>query len=154
MSDRSEPAVNSGLAKGSTHLVSSFATHDFGADTVRIGDLNGDGAPDLLFVQTLLQAKPGTNELLCRTRDIRCLTAATISGEVLWQSGEPFVGNGCNTGDMPVQVYDWDNDGENEVLFIRQAVYAEMYPGDPKEYRGRAKRYEGTATRSESGWGS
>jgi len=48
--------------------------------------------------------------------------------------------------DVAVQVYDWDNDGENEVLYIRQAVYAELYPHDPPEYRARAKRYEGTAT--------
>jgi len=129
-----------------THLMSAFETHLFGADTLRIGDLNGDGAPDLLFAQTHNEAKPGTNELGCRTREIRCLTATTIAGDVLWQYGEPSVQNGCNTGDMPVQVYDWDGDGENEVLFIRQAVYAEMYPGDPAEYRGRAKQYEGTAT--------
>jgi hypothetical protein len=129
-----------------THLVSSFATREFGADLVRIGDLNGDGAPDLLFVQTHNQSKPGTNELLCRTREIRCLTATTIAGEILWQYGEPSLQNGCNTGDMPVQIYDWDGDGENEVLFILQAVYAEMYPEDAPEYRARAKRYEGTAT--------
>jgi hypothetical protein len=128
------------------HVVSTFETREFGADTVRVGDLNGDGAPDLLFVQTRNQIKPGTSELLCRTRKIRCLTATTIGGELLWQYGEPSLQNGCNTGDMPVQVYDWDGDGENEVLFIRQASYAEMYPDDPPEYRGRAKRYDGTAT--------
>ena len=130
----------------SVHLVSSIGAKDFGADTIRIGDLNGDGAPDLLFAQTFTPAKPGTNEILCRTREIRCLTATTIFGEGLWQYGEPSVRNGCNAGDLPVQVYDWDNDGENEVLFIRQAVYAEMYPDDPAVFRGRAKRYEGTAT--------
>ena len=129
-----------------THLVSSFATREFGADTVRIGDLNGDGAPDLLFTQTHNQIRPGTSELLCRTREIRCLRATTIAGDILWQYGEPSTQNGCNTGDMPVQVYAWDGDGKNEVLFIRQAIYAEMYPEDLPEYRGRAKRYQGTAT--------
>jgi hypothetical protein len=42
--------------------------------TVRIGDLNGDGAPDLLFAQTLIQAKPGSHELVCRTRELGCQT--------------------------------------------------------------------------------
>jgi len=128
------------------HLVSAFETHLFGADGLRIGDLNGDGAPDLLFTQVLNLAKPGTRQLLCSTREVSCLTATTIWGEVLWQHGEPSVENGCGTADAPVQIYDWDDDGENEVLFIRQAIYAEMYPGDPPDLRGRAKRYEGTAT--------
>jgi len=132
-------------SRPTTHLLSAFATHEYGADTVRIGDLNGDGAPDLLFVQTYNEAT-AAGELACRTREIHCLTATTIHGDILWQHGQPSVQNGCNTGDMPVQVYDWDGDGENEVLFIRQAKYAEMYPGDPANYRGRAKRYEGTAT--------
>ncbi len=117
------------------NLVSSIDAPDFGADTVRIGDMNGDGAPDLLFVQSEYA-----------TREIRCLTAATISGERLWQTGEPSPANGRVYSDLPVQIYDWDNDGVNEVLYIRQAKYAERYPGDPAAYRERARRYEGTAT--------
>jgi len=34
------------------HLVSCIDVKDFGAETVRIGDLDGDGGPDLLFVQS------------------------------------------------------------------------------------------------------
>jgi outer membrane protein assembly factor BamB len=122
------------------HLVSSIDTREFGSEDVRIGDLNGDGAPDLLFAQ----GGYGSEPIEC-TREIRCLTATTISGELLWQSGEPSVQNGC-WGDLPLQIYDWDNDGENEVVLIRQAVYAELYPSDPKSFRGRAKRFDGTAT--------
>lgn len=60
------------------HLVSRIDVKDFGAETVRIADLNDDGAPDLLFVQSVYG-----------TREITCLTATTIFGEVLWQSGTP-----------------------------------------------------------------
>lgn len=35
------------------HLVSRIDVRDFGAETVRIGDLNSDGAPDLLLVQSV-----------------------------------------------------------------------------------------------------
>ena len=122
---------------GTARVVSSFETPDFGSSTVRIGDLNGDGAPDLLFVQS--EYGP---------REIRCLTATTITGERLWQTGEPSPANGRVYSDLPAQIYDWDNDGANEVLYIRQAVYAE-----PQEYmngdclmRERANRYEGDAT--------
>ena len=119
------------------HLVSSIDTQDFGAETVRVGDLNGDGAPDLLFVQNVYGS-----------REIRCLTATTIYGERLWQTGAPNARNGRVYSDLPVQVYDWDNDGANEVLYVRQAEYAE-----PIEYRlgddvirERARRYKGNAT--------
>ena len=118
----------------STHLVSAIDVKDFGAETVRVGDLNSDGAPDLLFVQNLYGP-----------RTITCLTAATIEGEVLWQVGTPSRDNGFIYCDLPVQIYDWDNDGRNEVLYVQQARYAELYP-DTGYAVERAKRYEGDAT--------
>jgi len=124
----------------STHLVSSFLTRDFGAETVRIGDLNGDGAPDLLYTQCSYGQ-----------RDITCLTATTLTGEILWQVGAPSAENSDVYGDLPVQIYDWDNDGHNEVLYIKQAIYADpvLYDEPPlyKERKicERARRYEGDA---------
>ena len=93
-------------------LVASLDVKDFGAETIRIGDLNGDGAPDLLLVQNVRA-----------TREITCLTAVTIGGQILWQVGTPSLDNGLVYCDLPVQVYDWDNDGRNEVLYVRQAKY-------------------------------
>ena len=60
----------------SIHLVSSIEAPDFGSLTLRVGDLNGDGAPDFLFIQ---------NEY--GPRVITCLTAATVLGQKLWQVG-------------------------------------------------------------------
>jgi outer membrane protein assembly factor BamB len=119
----------------SVHLVSSIETRDFGAETVRVGDLNGDGAPDLLFVQSVYGS-----------REIRCLTATTILGERLWQTGKPSEANGRVYSDLPVQVYDWDNDGINEVLYVRQAEYVEPIEYGEEKIRERANRYEGNAT--------
>ncbi|HOX37267.1 MAG TPA: hypothetical protein PL033_04690 [Candidatus Brocadiia bacterium] len=114
-------------------LVSNIDVRDFGAEQLRIGDLNGDGAPDFLFAQSVYG-----------TREITCLTATTFSGEILWQYGKPNADNGRIYSDLPVQVYDWDNDGRNEVMFVRQAKYAEV--DDPKSWvRERARRYEGDA---------
>ena len=122
-----------GKALTTAHLVSNIDVKDFGAETVRIGDLDGDGGPDLLFVQSVRG-----------TRAITCLTAATIFGKVLWQTGAPSKDNGAIYSDLPVQIYDWDRDGHNEVLYVRQAVYAEPpYQGGVRE---RADRYEGNAT--------
>lgn len=138
-----QPTLSPSMAAlhGSTHLVSSFETPDFAADTVRVGDLNGDGAPDLLYAQCIYGQ-----------REISCLTAVTIHGQKLWQVGTPSAANGDVYGDLPVQIYDWDNDGANEVLYIRQARYAEpiLYDGDKayleKRICERASRYEGDAT--------
>ncbi len=120
-------------APSTRYLVSRIDVKDFGAETLRIGDLNGDGGPDLLFVQSVYG-----------TREITCLTATTILGEVLWQSGTASVANGRIYSDLPVQIYDWDADGRNEVLYVRQARYADPpYTGGARE---RASRYEGNAT--------
>ncbi len=117
-----------------THLVSAIDVGDFGAETLRVGDLNGDGAPDLLLTQSVYG-----------TRAITCLTALTITGQVLWQRGTPSRDNGHIYGDLPVQIHDWDGDGRNEVLYVEPARYAELFPGTGYAVE-RAKRYEGTAT--------
>lgn len=116
------------------HRVSRIDTQSFGAKTLRIGDLNNDGAPDLLLAQSIYG-----------TREITCLTALTIEGRVLWQYGKPSPENGSVYSDLPVQIYDWDGDGRNEVLYVQQATYVEAV-NPTLWYRERAKRYEGEAT--------
>ncbi len=103
------PITEGGKPK-TVHLVSQIDVKDFGAQTVRIGDLDGDGGPDLLFIQNVRS-----------TRQITCLTATTLSGKVLWQTGRPSRDNGAASSDLPVQIYDWDRDGANEVLYIGRA---------------------------------
>ena len=117
------------------HLVSRIVGQEFLSETVRIGDLNGDGAPDVLFVQNLYGP-----------RSITCLTATTIAGEILWQTGTSSKDNGRCYCDLPVQIYDWDRDGRNEVLYVRQANYVDSSVPDPRRVRERAERYEGDAT--------
>lgn len=118
----------------SVHVVSDIDVRDFGAEIVKVGDLNGDGAPDILFVQSVYE-----------TREITCLTAVSVAGEVLWQVGEPSADNGRIYSDLPVQVYDWDGDGRNEVLYVKQAPYVEPAPSGGWA-RERALTYGGDAT--------
>ncbi len=118
-----------------THLVSRIVGKDFLSETIRIGDLNGDGAPDVLFVQDLYGP-----------RIITCLTATTLAGDILWQTGTPSKDNGRAYCDLPVQIYDWDHDGTNEVVYVRQATYLDAGPATAQNIRERAPRYEGNAT--------
>ncbi len=64
-------------------LLSRIDVKDFGAETIRMGDLDADGGLDLLFVQGHVGS-----------RQITCLTAATITGQGLWQAGKPSAENG------------------------------------------------------------
>ena len=131
----SAPATAAEDPPSTVHLVTSIVGQEFLSETVRIGDLNGDGAPDLLFVQNLYGP-----------RTITCLTATTVSGQILWQTGTPSKDNGRCYCDLPVQIYDFDRDGRNEVLYVRQATYLDSPPPDPRTVRERAARYEGDAT--------
>jgi len=138
----------------SSYLVSSIDTKDFGGDIVKIGDFNCDGSYELLFVQSDV----------C-TRDITCLTATDIFGNILWQKGDPSKDNSGIYSDLAIQIYDWDGDGKLEILYVEQAIYAESIVWDyslarhiivPTSRRGElkgrkgwaqegARRYEGDA---------
>jgi len=50
---------------------------------------------------------------------LSCLTAVTLEGKVLWQSGRPNPANGLLTNDTPFQIHDIDGDGRNEVILVR-----------------------------------
>lgn len=96
-----------------THVVSVIDVGDFGAEALRVGDLSGDGAPDLLLTQSLYG-----------TRRITCLTAVSITGEILWEQGSPSRDNGYVYSDLPVQIHDWDGDGRIVDTFTVQ--YSEI----------------------------
>ncbi len=78
-----------------------------------LGDINGDGIMEVVMVQ------PD-----CAFDDryfphsVVCATAYNLQGEMLWQIGTPdpnVVGSGA---DIPAQIYDIDNDGNNEFLCV------------------------------------
>ena len=95
----------------SPRLLKQIDYGDYGSKYHRIGDLDGDGIPDLLLVQ--VTAPGGEDKAI-----ITCLTALTLDGKRLWQVGKPDPKNIYFGGDFPVQIYDQDGDGNNEVLYI------------------------------------
>ena len=91
-----------------------FDTPDFGAGrNVRFGDLDGDGAPEMLFAQNVPKVRGDAFD------HISCLTAVSLDGRVLWQQGRPNPKNGLLTNDTPFQIHDLDGDGRAEVVLAR-----------------------------------
>ncbi len=91
-----------------------FETPRFGAGrNVRFGDLDGDGALDMLIAQNIPRVRGDAFD------HISCLTAVTLDGKVLWQQGKADPRNGLLTNDTPFQIHDIDGDGHEEVVLVR-----------------------------------
>jgi len=95
-------------------LWKKFDTPRFGGGrNVRFGDLDGDGIPDMLIAQNIPRVQGDAYD------QISCLTAVTLDGKTIWQSGRPDPRNGLLTNDTPFQIHDIDGDGRNEVVAAR-----------------------------------
>lgn len=78
-----------------------------------LGDLDGDGRAELLFVQP-----DNRQDVRYIPHQVGCLTAFDLDGRLLWQRGTPDPGAGSQGSDYPAQVYDLDGDGRLEVLCV------------------------------------
>jgi len=100
-----------------------LSTEGFGSGRrIRLGDLNGDGQLEIVFPRLVPRSSAH--------QEIACLTAMTLDGEVLWQTGETRARCPCYkadeecSADAPVQINDIDGDGNAEVVAVlnRQIV--------------------------------
>jgi len=78
-----------------------------------VGDLNSDGRMELLMVQSV-----GGVDTKYLPHQVQCMTAFDLDGNVLWQVGKPDPNPGGPGADYPIQIYDIDGDGHNEVLCV------------------------------------
>jgi hypothetical protein len=87
-------------------VVRTLDLANFGSHVVKFGRLTADGQAGVVFVQ------------IDATRNITCITAVSLSnGSILWQRGTPNPDNFETSGEIPVQVYDWNQDGIDDVIF-------------------------------------
>ncbi|HWC16956.1 MAG TPA: twin-arginine translocation signal domain-containing protein, partial [Terriglobales bacterium] len=95
-------------------LWKQFSTPKFGAGrSARFGDLDGDGQIEMLIAQNIPRVSGDAHD------QISCLTAVSLDGKILWQSGRPNPRNILLTNDLPFQIHDIDGDGQNEVIAVR-----------------------------------
>lgn len=97
--------------------VKQIETEGFGVGRqVRFGHLKSRDRLDVLLAQNI-KLMPGSDSLTT----VRCLTAMDLDGNILWQFGEPSADRdaGMVTCDVPVQIYDIDGDGNDEVLCLK-----------------------------------
>lgn len=83
-----------------------------------LGDLTGDGTMDFLMVQP----NGGIDDRYV-PHQVAAITAFNIEGDMLWQAGTPSSNPGGPGSDYPIQIYDIDGDGYNEVLCVMDQFF-------------------------------
>ena len=109
-------------------LVRELDLGSSGGDSLFVADINGDGRPEFLWLQSagifksdLFARNPGFRERNDPGFDPRrfCLTATDSSGHVLWQQGTPYGRDWpsyvSHVSDEMVAVGDFDADGQAEL---------------------------------------
>jgi len=103
-------------------------TRGFGTGRhIRFGHLTGGGNLEMVLAQNM-KLTPANDNLAT----VRCLTALDLDGNVLWQFGDPSADPdaGMLTADVPVQIYDIDGDGRDEVLCLKNFKLYVLNGGD------------------------
>lgn len=86
-----------------------------------VGDINGDGRLEMVFVQP----DKSMDDRYFPHQAV-CATAFTLDGEMLWQIGTPDADAESVLTDIPAQIYDLDNDGNNEFLCVMDGEFCEF----------------------------
>ncbi len=115
---REEAAVQREQAEMAKHpamkLWKKIDLKNFGTSRqLRFGHLLGDGSWQIVLAQMQKRVTGDAYGF------ISCLTAIDLDGNVLWQLGEPSEQSdvlGKVSADMPLQVYDIDHDGFDEII--------------------------------------
>ncbi|MBN2002164.1 MAG: hypothetical protein JXA21_02305 [Anaerolineae bacterium] len=82
---------------------------EYSGGWVVAGDLDGDDVVDIVSAQ---------NHNQDGVHYASAVVAQRLDGSILWRWGDPSIGQKCLSYDVPVQIYDWDGDGTNEVVLL------------------------------------
>jgi len=81
------------------------------------GDLNGDGAPEVVCAKNFNEG------------DVHYTSSVAVhrlDGSVLWTWGDPEIGRKELHHDVACQIHDWDGDGRNEVIVLDKDALVEL----------------------------
>ncbi len=99
---------------------------DYGGLWVVAGDLNGDGLPEIISAE---------NHNESDVHYTSSVVAQQLNGDVLWTWGAPDAGRKKWHHDVACQIYDWDGDGQQEVVLCDQTSIVELDGLTGKENR-------------------
>jgi hypothetical protein len=98
----------------------------YGGHWVVTGDVDGDGAVDIVTAQNFL------GDGIHYTS---AAAAQRLDGSVIWRWGDPTAGQQDNGYDVGLQIYDWDGDGKNEVILLAEGFLVELDGATGRERR-------------------
>ncbi len=118
--------------------IHSFDIKAAGGGKGLLGDIDGDGRMEVVFVQ----ADSGIDDRFV-PHQVTCVTAYRLTGELLWQKGDSSGRPGNFGSDFPAQIYDIDGDGCLEILCVmdNRFLILEGATGAVKEYHPLPSRY-------------
>lgn len=113
--------LDNGLADPAVPEIAPWRTialdPDYGGQWVVAGDVDGDGAVDIVSAENF-------NEV--DTHYTSAVVAHRLDGSVIWRWGQPEVGRKIWHHDVACQIVDWDGDGKNEVVVTAETSIVEL----------------------------
>lgn len=98
--------------------ISSFDISAAGGGKGLLGDIDGDGRMEAVFVQ----ADSGIDDRYV-PHQITCVTAYRLDGTMLWQTGRKMEKPGNFGSDFPAQICDFDGDGNLEIVCVMEKKF-------------------------------
>ncbi len=82
---------------------------DYSGQWVVAGDVDGDGEVDVVSARNVNKDD---------VHYTSAVVAQRLDGSVIWRWGDPTIGRKELHHDVACQIYDWDGDGDNEVVLL------------------------------------
>lgn len=98
--------------------ISSFDISAAGGGKGLLGDIDGDGRMEAVFVQ----ADSGIDDRYI-PHQITCVTAYRLDGSIMWQTGRRMEVPGGFGSDFPAQICDFDGDGYLEIVCVMERKF-------------------------------